>query len=624
MRPQWIAAFMTVACIPWASAQQAPIAAELSQNLAGDRLKVGSTFALQVIAPWEQAECHLASGALLHAAVQSVASSNGHTQGITFVVQAPCSESKPVEPVVVSLLAAPKVVEETVEVPGFFSPGGVNQAHPSTASLNPLDAMKAAPLAVHHTTKKEQLPESVTPGEVWHLSHIKLTLPSGESRASAITTDKSSLGLPAKTIFVLQTVQQANQPVRALPAVATHVVHEELHPVKPFIGACQAGQCTIDPTPLNAPPFGVHRTGDAEDLSRFGMRSESDREVLHLQPGTTVHFVSDAEVLVTFPIHELLRHSADERPTDNPQQVRAVLFNIGTRSVDRMESWTIDDHNAYVWPFGRNLVVHEGRFLRMYGPAMQKLASLPLDLPLAFLRVSPDGEHLLLGELNELHSLEDHLMLVNTIPRGPQEEVRWSLLDGNLTRIKTVGTTNNFVPAPTLLDDGIIELRKGVGPEWFLVGEDWNSNSDRTLGSLRSACLPVLDSAPPDLLAMTTCDVSGKAMHTTLSRKNGSPVIDQTNTRQELPGSVAGSSASARAALMLSRVDKDWDQGHLFRFSMITTQRIEVFASEDGSLLASIPTPAAEHSSNAFALSPDGHMLAVVAGHHLYFYELAH
>jgi len=111
-------------------------------------------------------------------------------------------------------------------------------------------------------------------------------------------------------------------------------------------------------------------------------------------------------------------------------------------------------------------------------------------------------------------------------------------------------------------------------------------------------------------------------MHTILARKNGSPVIDQTSTRQDLPASVAGSSASARVALMLTRVEENWDQGRLFRFSMIKTQRIEVFGSEDGSLLASIPLPATEHSSNAFALSPNGSMLALVAGHHLTLYEL--
>jgi hypothetical protein len=352
------------------------------------------------------------------------------------------------------------------------------------------------------------------------------------------------------------------------------------------------------------------------------MRSESDREVLQLQHSTTVHFLSNAEVLVTFPTHELLRHSGDERPTDNPQQVRAVLFNIETRSVDRMEHWIVDDHNVYVWPFGRKLLVHEGRFLRIYGPGLQELASLPLDLPLASLRASPDGEHLLVGELHELHSREDHLMLVDTLSRGPQEEVRWSLFDRNLKRIRTLGTSSNFVPTPILLDDSMVELRKGVGPEWFLVGKAWDSNSDRQLGSLRSACFPVLDDLSPDLLAATTCDTSGKAMQTILTRKDGSPVIDQTSTRRDLPASVAGSSASARFALMLTRAEENWDQGHFFRFSMIKTQRIEVFGSEDGSLLASIPLPAAEHSSNAFALSPNGSVLALVAGYHLTLYEL--
>jgi hypothetical protein len=55
---------------------------------------------------------------------------------------------------------------------------------------------------------------------------------------------------------------------------------------------------------------------------------------------------------------------------------------------------------------------------------------------------------------------------------------------------------------------------------------------------------------------------------------------------------------------------------------MIKTQRVEDYGGEDGSLLASIPLPAAEHSSNAFALSPNGSTLAVVAGHHLTLYEL--
>jgi hypothetical protein len=55
---------------------------------------------------------------------------------------------------------------------------------------------------------------------------------------------------------------------------------------------------------------------------------------------------------------------------------------------------------------------------------------------------------------------------------------------------------------------------------------------------------------------------------------------------------------------------------------MIKTQRIEFFGSEDGALLASIPLSDAEHSSNAFALSPNGSVLALVAGHPLTLYEL--
>ncbi|MGB8537692.1 MAG: hypothetical protein WCD57_14825 [Acidobacteriaceae bacterium] len=179
--PKWTAAFMTVACLSWASAQQAPIEAELSRTLAGDKLTIGSSFVLRVLAPWQQAECRLAPGALLHATVQAVTRTNRHTQGITFTVEAPCGERKPLDPVLTSLLAAPRIEEETEEFPGFAPLQERISPRVTSASLNPLEASKPANFAIRHTTEKaDELPATVTLGEVWHLSHIKLVLPSGD------------------------------------------------------------------------------------------------------------------------------------------------------------------------------------------------------------------------------------------------------------------------------------------------------------------------------------------------------------------------------------------------------------------------------------------------------------
>lgn len=622
---RWVAVFSTVLWTSGASAQQAPIEAQLSQPLSGDKLRIGSYFTLQVVVPWQQAECRLAPGALLHATVEATTQKDHHTRAITFLVEAPCGEKNPLKPVLTSLLASPQIEEETDQFPGFFSNGGVNQPNPMSATLNPLDVAKPASFAIRHTTiKNSDLPKTVTLGEVWRLPHVKLVLPAGNSTEATIETEKSSLALPARTIFILQIPQPGDRSLHTLPAVATSSIRAGPPPPGPFLGPCQAHLCTTDPAPLTTHPFGFQRTGAPEDLAQLGMRHESEREVLHLQQDTTVHFVGNRKVLVTFPSHELLRHTAEERPTDNPQQIRAVLFDVVTRSVDRVEQWIIDDHNAYIWPFGQDLLVHEGRSLKKYGPDLQELASLSLDMPLASLRASPDGEHLLIGELRELHSREDHSMLVDTLARGPQEEVRWSLLDHDLQRIRMLGTSSNFVPTPVLLNESMIDLRRGVASEYFFIAKAWNSNRDKQLGSLRSACSPLLDNISPDLLVATICDTSGKATQTALVRENGSPVIEQISTIQDLPASAAGSNSSTRVALMLTRLQSDWSQGHLFRFDMIKEQRIEVFATDDGSLLASIPLPGTEHSSNAFALSPDGSMLAVVAGRHLSFYEIQH
>ena len=111
-------------------------------------------------------------------------------------------------------------------------------------------------------------------------------------------------------------------------------------------------------------------------------------------------------------------------------------------------------------------------------------------------------------------------------------------------------------------------------------------------------------------------------MHTFLARANGSPVIDQASTLHDLPVQFAGSSGSARVALMMTRADDDYDAGRLFRFSAIKSQTIEVFGSENGSLLAAMPLPEPAHYRHAFALSPDGATLAVLTGNQLTLYGL--
>ena len=616
---------LAFACLSRAAAQEPAVEAELSHELSGDRLQVGSVFELKVRSPWKGEDCRLSPGSLLHATVKTVKRApSGHTEEFIFRLGAACGDKEPIALVVTSLLAPPKVETSMEQFPGFGSIGGAGkqpQANPATFSGS--DAMRGTAQAVTTSSVTvNKLPATVKLGEVWRLPHIQLVVPSGDGLDSTVGTAKGSIRLPEGTLFVLQGARSVRRAEGIVPVVAGRATVEEAHSVHPFVTACRAGRCSAYAAAQPMAGFGFRELRPDEDLAKLGLRGEHDREVSQLEPGTTVHFTGDRKVLLTFPTHALVKRTGNERPTDEPRSVRAVLLDIETRAVERVLDWTVDDHNTYVWAFGQNLLVHEGQALRVYGPSLQEVAAMALTMPLASLQVSPDGEHLLLGELHELHTAEEHQSLVEGDKHGPQEEVLWSLLDGHLERIKTLGSSSNRVPVPVLFNEGMIELRKGREPEWFLVERSWEGGSERQLGGLRSSCLPSLGAVRPDLLTVATCDVSGDAMHTFAVRADGSPVLTQASGGQDLPLSFVAASAAPKLAMMMTRGSEAYSRGLLFHLSVIRHQAVEVLGAERGEVVACIPLAEVAPYREPFALSPDGATLAVLSGQHLRLYAL--
>lgn len=612
--------------LPLAIAQTPAIEAVLSKQLSADQLVAGSTFTLRVQSFWKHDSCQLAPGTLLHANVREVMRApNGHVRQVAFTLSAPCQDEKPLELVVTSLLAPPKVETITEQFPSYDSFGAAGGSGMKAAPLDfNAGAIMRAPPQGFSSVKVEtnKLPQTVTLGEVWRLPKIKLILPTGTGIVSTVETTGNSLRLPDETVVVLQRAQSGGGTLRAVPLAVTRTSADVPLAVHPFVGVCQAGSCTAYSTASAAVPFGFRQLGTDASLAKLGLRTGNDRQVSQLDTATTVHFLGDSKVLVTFPSHALVKRTGSERPTDSPRSVRAVLIDVESQTVERVLDWIVDDHNRFVWPLGQNLLVHDGQVLRLYGPGFEEIAALPLDMPLAAIRASPDGEHLLLGQLHELHTAEEHQALVESDKHGAQEEVLWSMLDAHLQRIRELGISSSLVPTPVLLNDGMVELRKGRSPGWFLVGRTWEGGAEKVLGSLRSSCTPTLDDVAPNLLTVATCDVNGDGTHTFVVRGDGSPVLDQASSSQDLPLWFAAASASPEVATMSTRASNAYTRGLLFYLSVIQSQAIEVFGTEQGEIIARVPVKEASPYQKPFALSPDGRKLALIAGQNLRIYAL--
>ena len=650
-------AALFAACSGAATAQSSPIEAALPQSLSADHLEPGAIFALKVVSPWDHDGCHLAAGTLLRATVRRAQhDARNRAAELIFTLTVPCGDRGPLNVIVASLIAPPVITAANQPIPSFF--GGltgkeglagpanhafIDQSITSSETRGERAPRDAGPLIVH----VNKLPKTIAAGEVLHLNHIRLALPPPGGTESTIATSTASLHLPESTIFILRAAVAGRDPalttaIAAVPAPTLAAVAR--HAVGPFLGPCRAGHCTSSPATLAATASGVTRLPAGQDLIPLGFHPDHDLDVPGLGLATTLHFLADSELLVTFPTHSLIPRAAAERPTDNPTAIRALLFNTSTRAVTRTEDWTVDDHNLYLWPLGPHLLVHDGHQLRLLGPGLQTLATLPLALPLATLRPSPDGQHLMLGEIHELHTVDDHRLLRGTEIRPPEEEILWSLLDGQLHRLATLGTTSSYVPPPTLLNDGLVELRRGHSPEWFLAAKRWepdptpstastpaatpnpdkpgNTAADHLLGSLHSACVPALDNLAPDLLTLTTCDTTGPNTHTFLVTAAGLPIAEQTSTPQDLPLRFTAAAAAPRVAVLLTRANETYIRNLAFNLAALQAQCIKVLDTSTGVPLATVPLPELAPYQSAFALSPNGRVLALVAGHQLLLYAL--
>jgi hypothetical protein len=85
---------------------------------------------------------------------------------------------------------------------------------------------------------------------------------------------------------------------------------------------------------------------------------------------TTVHFVDDRHVLVTYAVRRLMKRIPDDPPEDNDHTIAAVLVDLDTGKAVARHEWRLHDYQRFMWPLGH------GRFLLRQRNSFTTLAPL--------------------------------------------------------------------------------------------------------------------------------------------------------------------------------------------------------------------------------------------------------
>lgn len=86
-------------------------------------------------------------------------------------------------------------------------------------------------------------------------------------------------------------------------------------------------------------------------LDPLAVQSSADHYVSS-QPFTTVNFVDDQHLLVTYTVHRLMKRLPDEPPDDDDRTVEAVLLEIPSGKALATTEWRLHDRSRYLWEMG--------------------------------------------------------------------------------------------------------------------------------------------------------------------------------------------------------------------------------------------------------------------------------
>jgi hypothetical protein len=78
----------------------------------------------------------------------------------------------------------------------------------------------------------------------------------------------------------------------------------------------------------------------------------SDDRSISTQPFTTVNFVDNHHLLVSYTVHRLMKRLPDEPPDDDDRLVEAVLLEIPSGKVLASTEWRLHDRARYLWDLG--------------------------------------------------------------------------------------------------------------------------------------------------------------------------------------------------------------------------------------------------------------------------------
>jgi hypothetical protein len=638
----WIQLFMAAFALCCASSfadnvpksSVTPVEAQLLSDVHAHQLKVGEAVYARVDSPWQGNECVLREGAILEGRVLAVVP---HTKtepnsALTLAFnKAQCKGMKMDDfKLLLSAVAGPPSDMDRGFLSDMLPIRSGNGGDAGTLLMTQGTAAFLATQKSASITRKVDTEDSDSPrlppmkmGDVVGIRGLKLSVGSGPDHSTVLTAANRDLTLISHTMFLLVPLEEVlsaahvvrveGEPANVRTAVMNTETHAKLaEPAPPPVNdldVCVPPQCDVALPPGNAPSEGA--APYSISISQLGYGARAQRVMTSFDHDEELAYLGPHELLVAFNPHGLLSRHKLGGGGATIRVIRAVVVDTATRRVTHTADWELPDEAQYLWPLtdGR-VLVHVGSELRVYGVGLKVQNRLALTSPLDFVRVTPDGSFIAVGEIHERHSAELHAQLRENLGAEPEEDVDILVLNRNFEVTATAKTRSGLLP-PTLLNEGQVRLLAQPEMRYRIVMQDWD-NRTSTFARFESGCTPDLSSIAPDLIFMVSCAKQSDELEYRVLQPNGKLVMKSIPALSDFGFAAAGSANHEVFVVKTVQSTRPVAAGVPFSAADFSSEAMAVYRAADGKHLLSVVVGAPSSSRDGFALAPDGSQLAVL------------
>ncbi len=621
-----------------------PIQAELMADMNSHLLHEGAVVFARVTVDWNGTGCALRNGAIVQGNVVSV--TPYHRQGskgselVLAFTKAQCGDPKlGAFQLLLAAVAAPPQNSDlgilTSALPLSTAGSGLDRSSGALAAVKTMQMSTGINLQLETPIHQFPMIPNMKMGDVSGIGGVKLSVGTGPDNSSVLTSKHHDVALEKHTLLLLVPLQAtlirssaggaAAQPAAAGVPGTSHTTSDAtmakaVPPPVEDLDSCGPPECSV------ALPAGIAGEGARAkasiSLREIGYAPRPQRRMETFDHDEVLAYLSPRELLVAFNPHLLVPRHRLGPSGWTVRVIRAALIDTETQRVLRTVDWDLPDNGDYLWALTEGRVlVHVGSELRVYGEDLHILKRIPLEGPLNFVRVSPDGTFLAVGVTHERHTPELHVQLRESLEGDPEEDVNVVVLNQDFELIAKSSTASG-VMAPTLLDKGQARLLAQPNLRYRVAFLTWD-NQASTLARFSSRCTPELSGLAPDLIFLVSCDKQTGVREFRVLRSNGKLALKGGSGSEDFDH-VAKASPN-RQTFVVKTVQSTIPLTASGRFieEDLSTAQLEVYRASDSKRLLGVRVGSPSTSRDGYALAPDSSALAVLTRGQISIYSIA-